>query len=159
MCNTVFPGRGHGVSHEPWDQSPCCSPGTTPHPEGGLRAVPAPSSPLPPPARQRPSSPALPRSPGPDAVLNEQPHTLLAHAGGKGQRVLPGEAEAQAGWREMRAGGAVFPSNRLLPHLCSWAWGPLSAGPEAGMLEGPWGGAEAWLWAAPGTGPLSPLLP
>ena len=40
----------------------------------------------------------------------------------------------------MQAGrGGVSKQPPLPPLSLLWAWGPLSAGPEAGMLEGVWG--------------------
>lgn len=91
---------------------------------------------------------------GPDVspVLDEQPHDLLAaHAGGKGQRVLPWGCRglrgvSAAGWAASPGAGLLLPTAQL------WAWRHLSAEPEAGRVQraaGKWALASSPLRADP----------
>ena len=94
---------------------------------------------------------------GPDvsSMLNEQPHHLLtAHAGSKGQGVLPCGHRRLAATRVRWAGGwAASPSDCLLALLWQlWARGRSSAEAEAGMEQA---SGEAWLWPETLEGPAA----
>ena len=153
MCNTVFPGRGHGVSRDPWDQSPCCSPGPPPgEPEGGPSPSPAtPSLPAPPPAQLLPRE-SWARMSAPCSMSSLTISSLPMQAA-KDRGCSPGEAEARAGVR-CRRGRAVSLSDRLCLRCLR---GPSSAGPEVGMLEGALGwGLGCGLWPRGRTPPSFP---
>ena len=125
----------------------------TPQPRVDLRAVPAP-----PKQPSCPSSPALTQGVlGPDvsAVLNEQPHDLLAaHARRKGQRVLPWGCRGPRGLRVQAGMGSLSRGLPLPPHLSALGLGTLVSRTRGG--DGAEGGP---LPASPGMESPSPALP
>ena len=77
-------------------------------------------------------------------MLNEQPHDLLAaHAGGKGQRVLPWGGRGPGG-REMQVGTGSVSERPPLPPLSPGSLVSRTRGGDAG--GGPGVGVGAWLW-------------